>query len=112
MRRMAALALIFMLKGSNPGIGSLVLLSFTELLALLLNIFLFAVLIQVILSWINPGTYNPVTSILFSITEPVLRPCRRLLPPISGMDLSPLLALIGIQLFKMLLLPPLYQLER
>ncbi len=108
--QMAALGLIALLRGSEISVGALLILSFAELLALLLNIFLFAILIQVIMSWINPGAYNPAVSLLYSLTEPVLGPCRRLVPPFSGIDLSPLVALIAIQLAKMLLLPPLYQL--
>ena len=108
--QMASFGLIALLRGGQISIGALVILSIAELLGLLLNVFLFAIFIQVILSWVNPGTYNPVVSLLYSITEPVLRPCRRLIPPMSGMDLSPLVALIAIQLAKMLLLPPLLQL--
>ena len=108
--QMAALGLIALLRGSEISVGALLILSFAELLTLLLNIFLFAILIQVIMSWINPGAYNPAVSLLYSLTEPVLGPCRRLVPPFSGIDLSPLVALIAIQLAKMLLLPPLYQL--
>ena len=108
--QMASFGLIALLRGGQISLGALVILSITELVGLLLNVFLFAIFIQVILSWVNPGTYNPVVSLLYSITEPVLRPCRRLIPPMSGMDLSPLLALIAIQLAKMLLLPPLLQL--
>ena len=108
--QMVALGLIALLRDSQTSIGALLILSLAELLGLLLNVFLFAILIQVIMSWINPGAYNPAVSLLYSLTEPVLRPCRRLIPTFSGIDLSPLLALIGIQLAKMLLLPPLYQL--
>lgn len=108
--QMISLAFIGLLRGGGIHLGSLLVLSIAELVGLLLNVFLFAILIQVILSWINPGTYNPAISLVYSITEPVLRPCRRLLPPISGMDFSPIIALIGIQLAKMLILPPLYQL--
>ena len=107
---MAALGLIALLRDSQISIGALLTLSLAELLGLLLNVFLFAILIQVIVSWINPGAYNPAVSLLYSLTEPVLRPFRRLIPPLSGLDLSPLVALIAIQLTKMLLLPPLYQL--
>jgi YggT family protein len=110
--QLAALALLTLLRGGQIAIGPLLILSVAELTSLLLNVFLFAILIQVILSWVNPGAYNPVTSIIYSLTEPVLAPCRRLIPPISGIDLSPLVALIAIQLIKMLLLPPLYQLAR
>ncbi len=108
--QMAALGLIALLRDSQISIAALLLLSLAELLGLLLNVFLFAILIQVIMSWLNPGAYNPAVSLLYSLTEPVLRPCRRLIPPFSGIDLSPLVALIVIQLAKMLLLPPLYQL--
>jgi len=105
--QMLALTLIAMLRGVGLSLPALFILSVAELLGLLLNVFLFSIFIQVILSWINPGTYNPVVSLLYSLTEPVLRPCRRLLPPIGGMDLSPIIALVAIQLLKMLLLPPL-----
>ena len=110
--QMASFALIGLLRGGSLAVGSLLILSIAELVGLLLNIFLFSILIQVILSWINPGTYNPVVSLLYSITEPILRPCRRLLPSMSGIDFSPIIALIGIQLTKMLILPPLFQLAQ
>ncbi len=110
--QMASFALILLLRGGQISPWALVILSIAELVGLLLNVFLFSIFIQVIISWVNPGTYNPVVSLLYSITEPVLRPCRRLIPPMSGMDLSPLVALIAIQLAKMLLLPPLHQLAQ
>ena len=78
-----------------------------ELVALLINLFLFAILIQVILSWVSPGGYNPVTGLIHSLTDPLLRPARRLIPPISGLDLSPMLVMVLLILLKMLLLPPL-----
>ncbi|HKK13161.1 MAG TPA: YggT family protein, partial [Gammaproteobacteria bacterium] len=83
----------------------LVVFSVGQLVALVFNIYIFAILIQAILSWVNPGTYNPVTSLLYSLTEPVLGPIRRFLPPISGIDLSPLVALVGLQVIKMLVTP-------
>lgn len=110
--QMVSFGIIAMLRGGQISIVALVILSLAELVGLLLNVFLFSIFIQVIISWVNPGTYNPVVSLLYSITEPVLRPCRRLIPPLSGIDLSPLVALIAIQLAKMLLLPPLFQLAQ
>jgi len=105
--QMLSFALTAVLRGGHLSLLALLALSFAELIGLLLNILLFSILIQVVISWINPGTYNPAVSLLYSLTEPVLRPCRRLIPPLSGLDLSPMLALIAIQLIKMLLLPPL-----
>ena len=82
------------------------LLAIPGLLELTINIFLFAILIQVILSWVNPGTYNPVVGVLHSLTEPLLGPARRRIPAMGGIDLSPMVVMIGLVLLEMLLLPP------
>jgi YggT family protein len=107
---MAADYSILLLKNVPVGFGSLAILSFTQLISLLINIFIFAVIARAILSWISPGAYNPATSILYSLTEPLLNACRRIIPDLGGMDLSPLIALLALQLAKMLVLPPLQQL--
>lgn len=85
---------------------NLIMLTLAELINLLLNIYLFSILIQVVLSWVNPGGYNPAISLLYSINEPVLGRARRLIPPISGFDLSPIVVLIAVQLAKMLIVLP------
>jgi len=103
--QLLSFVLISLLRGSPLAAWPLLVLSLRELAELALNVFLFSIFIQIIISWVNPGTHNPVVSLLYSITEPVLRPCRRIIPPISGMDLSPLAALIAIQLAKFLILP-------
>lgn len=92
-----------------PDILGLTLYASVELVTLGFYVFLFSIFILALLSWINPGTYNPVNNLLHQITEPVLRPARRLLPPMSGMDLSPMLAMVGLWLVKLLLLDPLGQ---
>ena len=78
-----------------------------KLVELVINIYLFAILIQVILSWVSPGNYNPASALIYSLTAPILRPAQRLLPPMGGLDLSPMLVMIGLVLLKMLLMPPL-----
>lgn len=110
--QMLSLGIAYMLRGIPLQLAPLFVLAISELVRLLLNIYLIAIIAQAVLSWVNPGTYNPVIGLLYSLTEPVLRPARRLLPPISGLDLSPLIVVIGIQLLRMLLLPPLQQLAR
>ncbi len=45
--------------------------------------------------------------LLFSLTQPILKPIQRFVPPIGGLDLSPVVAIIGLQLLKLLILPPL-----
>ena len=77
------------------------------LVGLVISIFLFAILVRVILSWVNPDPYNPAVDLLNRITDPILVPAQRLVPPISGIDLSPMVAMIGLVLLQMLLLPPL-----
>jgi YggT family protein len=77
------------------------------LVGLVISIFLFAILIRVILSWVNPDPYNPAVGLLNHITDPILAPAQRLLPPIGGIDLSPMAAMIGLVLLQYLLLPPL-----
>lgn len=90
-----------------PQMVGLPILAIAELIALMVNVFLFSIIIQAILSWVNPGTYNPVSSLLHQLTAPVLDPFRKIIPPVSGMDLSPLAAIIGIYLLKLLLVQPL-----
>jgi YggT family protein len=100
------LALIMMIGGLGTSLFPALAWSIPELISLFINVFLFAILIQVIISWVNPGGYNPIIGLLNSITEPLLGPARRIVPPISGLDLSPMLVMIGLMLLKMLLLPP------
>ena len=100
------LALIMMIGGLGTSLLPALIWSIPELISLFINVFLFAILIQVIISWVNPGGYNPVIGLLNSLTEPLLGPARRIVPPISGLDLSPMLVMIGLVLLKMLLLPP------
>ena len=102
------LTLILLISGAaGTNLLSTLAWSIPELVALLLNVFLFAILIQVILSWINPGGYNPAANLIHGLTEPLLRPARNLIPPVSGLDLSPMLVMVALVLLKMLLLPPL-----
>jgi YggT family protein len=77
------------------------------LFGLVISIFLFAILIRVILSWVSPDPYNPAIDLLNRLTDPILVPAQRLLPSISGIDLSPMVAMVGLVLLQMLLLPPL-----
>jgi YggT family protein len=101
------LALMAWLLGIPVTVGAPLGWAIPELVALVLNVFLFAIIAQALLSWVSPGTYNPAAALLYSLTAPVLRPLQRLIPAVSGLDLTPMAAAIGIVLLKMLLLPPL-----
>lgn len=65
--------------------------------------YFYAIFLYALLGLIAPGGYSPVQAMLASICEPVLRPFRRIIPPISGIDLSPLWAGIAIQALLILL---------
>lgn len=71
--------------------------SLIELAILSLNLFFFVILIRIILSWVSPNNYNPITALLTTISEPILRPFRRLIPPIGGLDISPIFAIVLLQ---------------
>jgi YggT family protein len=106
------LALMAMLLGGDFHPLAPLAWAIAELVALVLNIFLFAIVVQAILSWVSPARYSPASAVLDSLTAPVLRPLRRVIPPISALDFAPMAAAIGLVLLKMLVLPPLDALTR
>jgi YggT family protein len=68
-----------------------------SLLSTVLQFYTFALLLYILLSWVAPGTYSPASSLLSNLCEPLLRPVRRLIPPIAGLDLSALFVIIALQ---------------
>jgi len=101
---------IILLKGLAISIGALTILSITQLISLLINVFIFAVFARALMSWMNPGTFSAASAILYSLTEPLLNTCRKFIPDLGGADLSPLVVLLFLQLAKMVILPPLHEL--
>ena len=75
--------------------------------ALFLKVFFFAMIISVILSWVAPGSVSPGAELVNQITEPALAPFRRFLPSMGGLDISPILAFMVIQLIQSYVIPPL-----
>ena len=65
-----------------------------------------SIFIQVVLSWINPEAYNPATIIIYKLTDPLLRPARKLIPPMGGLDFSVLVVFIILQLTLILIVNP------
>ena len=91
----------FSLAGQSAWLG-LVGMSFLGVFKTGLDVFFYAILLQVILSWVNPHT--PIASALNSLTKPILAPIQRLLPMASGIDFSPIVALIFIQMINVSLI--------
>jgi len=83
-----------------------------DLVELTINIFLFSIFILVIISWISPGGYNPAIGLIQSLTEPLMRPARKIIPPMGGLDLTPMAVMLGLVLLKMMLIPPLQHIAR
>jgi YggT family protein len=74
-----------------------VILGAAKVLGVLLNIYLWIIIIRALISWVNPDPYNPIVQFLTRVTEPVLRPLRKVVPTWKlGIDLSPLLAILII----------------
>lgn len=86
-----------------PGPALLLRMTLVDLVQLVLQTYLFAIVLNAILSFVAPGNYSPAQSLLASICDPVLNPFRRIIPPIGGLDLSPLWAIIAIQALLLLL---------
>ena len=107
----ALLALLLTIGGrdltSAPGIaaGALFAIALVDLLRLSVNILLFIVIVQVVMSWVSP--HNPLQYVLDSVTRPLLRPIRRFVPPIANVDLSPMV----LMLVLLILLVPIAELR-
>jgi YggT family protein len=86
---------------------SLIGMSFLGVFRTALDVFFYAILLQVILSWVNPQ--SPISGVLNSLTKPVLAPIQRILPAASGIDFSPLVALILIQMLNVSVIKTLEQ---
>ena len=101
--------LVFTLQQISASPASLLLVALGQLLELLYNILFYSILISVVLSWVAPRGYNPAMKLLYDLTDPLLAFFRRFLPPMGGIDISPLLALVALQFAKMAILPLLQQ---
>lgn len=103
----AVLAITSLAGAGIPSAAQLFYYALLRTVLAFLRLFFFAILIYVILSWVNPGP-SPIAQLLGTICDPVLRPVRRLVPLIGGIDLSPLFVLIGLQAVMILIrIPPL-----
>ena len=76
-------------------LGNLI-MAFAQVLHLLLNVYMLLVIARAIISWVSPDPYNPIVNFLYRATDPVLRYVQRIIPPLGGIDLSPILVLIVI----------------
>jgi YggT family protein len=103
--------LIVLVRGSLPGLGPsagvILIMALLMLVRMALYLAIGVIFLQVILSWVNPS--SPVAPVASALTRPLLQPIQRIVPPIGNVDLSPLIALLALQL---VLTVPLAYLER
>ena len=67
-----------------------------------------AILLRVLFSWIRPDPYNPLVRLIHQITDPILAPLRRYIPPVAGMDITPIVAIIILELVRSIVLALLF----
>ncbi|MEM1153451.1 MAG: YggT family protein [Pseudomonadota bacterium] len=96
-------ALVYIKLGGLPPIVMLMISAAIGLIALAIKIYFFAIVAMIIVSWVAPGSRHPGVYLLFQITEPVMAPFRNIIPPLGGLDLSPIFVIIAINVVLMAL---------
>ena len=100
---LAQLVVINLIIQSDRGFQFLLLFAVQKLVVTLLVTYFVLIIARVLVSWIANQSRHPLIPLIYQLTEPVLRPISRLLPPIGGLDLSPLIALIALRFLLLLL---------
>ncbi len=95
---------ISILSMGMPNVLGVLILSIADMARLFVQTLFYGILIQVIMSWVQP--VSPLNNTLYQITSPILRPIQRLLPLMAGMDISPIPAMIILQLLLIVLINP------
>lgn len=99
--------LIFALHGAVPRAAGAVVWGIGDVLQLGVYAVMVAMLVRIVLSWVAPHAYNPVTGLVIRITEPIMAPARRIIPPIGGLDLSPIAVFIVLGVLLRVVVQPL-----
>lgn len=77
------------------------LMALAKVLDIILNIYMWVIIIAALISWVTPDPYNPIVRFLYRATEPVLRPIRRTIgTALGGIDVSPIIAILGIMFLR------------
>jgi len=91
---------VAVLAATLPNPLGIIALSSVMVLGMLLKVYFWSLLIMIVGSWIAPGSANPVLLLINQITEPLMKPFRNLLPPMGGLDLSPILVFLVLQILE------------
>ena len=101
------LVLLYATLGQSLGLGGLAVLAFADLVDFLLLLNIVLILARVVISFVGADSYHPIVPLVIQVTEPVMKPFRRLLPDIGGIDFSPMLVLLALTLARVLIAKPL-----
>lgn len=85
------------------------LLALAKLINIILSAYIWIVIARAVISWVNADPYNPIVRFLVQVTDPLLSRIRRFLPPLGGIDLSPMLLILVIVFLQSFLVPTLQQ---
>lgn len=99
--------LLYRLAGLSLPLPALLVIALALLIQFIATALLWMIVIRAVLSFVSPDPYNPVVQMLYRLSDPILKPFQRLIPPIGGLDISPIFAVLALQLVRMLVAAPL-----
>lgn len=101
--------LLYRLAGLGLPIPALLVISLALLIQFAATVVLWMIILRAILSFVSPDPYNPMVQMLYRLSDPILKPFQKLIPPIGGLDLSPVFAVLALQLVRVLIAAPLIE---
>ncbi len=100
-------AIMYLVILSLAGYGfqplALLIWGFLKVVSLVFTIYFFAIIAMIVISWLAPGNPHPGIQIINQITEPIMAPFRNLLPPMGGLDLSPILVFLVLNMLQVVM---------
>ena len=102
--------LIFAMFGTLPSLTGLAVMAVADLIGFTLMMMLILIIVRVIISFVSSDSYHPAIPLVIQLTEPVLKPVRKRMPALGGLDLSPIIVLLAISLLQALVVAPLLDL--
>ena len=109
---MVQTVLVLGLLGASLSVPALLALAVVNLIGTIFTFFFVVIIVQVILSWVSPYGDNPIAPVVNQLAAPIVDPIRRILPPVAGIDFSPMVAIILLHVTKILVIGYLTQLLR
>ncbi|MEH6823330.1 MAG: YggT family protein [Motiliproteus sp.] len=99
--KLATLVLLLIVNGRGVAPIAVVLITLVSLLSMILDIYFYAVIASVVISWVAPTSSHPAPQLISQLTEPLFKLARRVVPAIGGLDLSPILIFLVIQVVQL-----------